>query len=131
LNITCHPIKLIPPLKNEKGIMCWYPPERASTIRAARKNPSSKQKSSLLQNDFVSSQKESAAVHHVLFSFGDESELGDEDHAVVEDVEIISVFGSDTAIAGQDENSRTVAEFHPNVYRQSSCLLNDILDCWG
>ena len=111
MNIARRLIKLIPSLQNEKGLGRWLVPGRASAPKAGRKKASSKQKSSLLQNDSVSSQKESAAVHHVqsdLLCFGDEAEMGDKDHTVVKDAETLSVAGSDTTRIRQKKEARYV-----------------------
>jgi IS605 OrfB family transposase len=111
LNIARRLIKLIPSLQNEKGLGRWLVPERAPAPNTGRKKSSSKQKSSLLQNDSVSSQKESVAVHHVqmdLLSFGDKAELGDKDQALVKDAEILTVAGYDTTRARQEKEARTV-----------------------
>jgi hypothetical protein len=43
-----------------------------------------------------------------LLSFGDESELGDKDLAVVKDAEILTVAGNDTARGRQEKEARTV-----------------------
>jgi IS605 OrfB family transposase len=111
LNIARRLIKLIPSLQNEKGLGRWLVPERTPAPKAERKKASSKQKSSLFQNDSVSSQKESAAVHQVqlgLLSFGDEAELGDQDHAVGKDAEMLTVTGTDTTRVRQEKEARTV-----------------------
>ena len=111
LNIARRLIKLIPSLQNEKGLGRWLVPERAPAPNAGRKKTSTKQKSSLSFKGQVSDLGESAAVHHVqsdLLSFGDESELGDKDHAVIKDAETLSVAGSNTTRTRQEKEARTV-----------------------
>jgi hypothetical protein len=43
-----------------------------------------------------------------LLRFGDESELGDKDHAMVKDAETLSVTGNDTTRTQQEKEARTV-----------------------
>jgi IS605 OrfB family transposase len=116
LNIARRLIKLIPSLQNEKGLGRWLVPERAPAPKTGRKNSSSKQKSSLPSKGQVSDLGESAVVHHVqsdLLSFGDESEMGDKDPAVVKDAETLSVAGNDTFRARQEKEARTVGGIPP------------------
>ena len=111
LNIARRLIKLIPSLQNEnQGLGRWLVPERSPAPNAGRKK-SSKQKSSLSSKGRVSDLGESAAVHHIqmdLLSFGDKSEMGDKDPAVVKDAETLSVAGCDTNRSRQKKEARTV-----------------------
>jgi IS605 OrfB family transposase len=111
LNIARRLIKLIPSLQNEKGLGRWLVPERAPAPNAGRKKSSSKQKSILLQNDSVSSQKESAAFHPAqtsLLEFGDDIKESDQDCAVVKDAKTLSATGNDTTRIRQEKEARTV-----------------------
>ncbi len=84
---------------------------RSARLKARRKKPSSKGKSSLPTRDHTSSFGESAAVHYVqldLFSFGDETKVSDNDPAVVRAVERLSVAGSDVPATRQEKEARTV-----------------------
>jgi hypothetical protein len=59
----------------------------------------------------VSDLGESAAIHHVqtnLLSFGDKTEIGDKNPAVVKDAEILSVAGTDATRVRQEKEARTV-----------------------
>ena len=64
----------------------------------------------LSAKDLVSNLGESAVVHRsqtALFSFGDKSEMGENDLAVVKTVERLSVNGHDTSIIQQKKEART------------------------
>lgn len=64
-----------------------------------------------LQWGDVSHPQESAAVRQVqtgILSFGDESEIGDNDPAVVGTVENLSVAGHDTPTSQQEKGARSV-----------------------
>jgi hypothetical protein len=80
-------------------------------LKAQGKICSSQRKSSLHSNGQVSGLKESAAVYHFRESgpsFGDKSGTGKKDHAVVRNVEILSVAGIDTFRFQQEKEARTV-----------------------
>ncbi len=108
LNIARRLIKLIPLLRNEKGLGRWAFPERAPAPKAGRKS-SSKRKPSLSKKEPTSGSGESAAVHFVqsdLVSFSDEAIESDNDPAVASTVEILSVAGSDAPAYKQEKEAR-------------------------
>ena len=96
--------------QRRQGLGRWLVPERAPAPNAGRKK-SSEQKSSLLQNDSVSSQRESAALHPAqtsLLDFGDDVKKSEQDHAVAKDAEKLSVTGNDAIRVRQEKEARTV-----------------------
>ncbi|MHA1495225.1 MAG: zinc ribbon domain-containing protein [Candidatus Thorarchaeota archaeon] len=100
LNIARRLIKLIPSLRNDKGLGRWAVPERAPAPKAGRKS-SSKRKPSLSSKGQTSDLGESAAVHFVqsdLLGFGNKSKMSDNDPAVVSTVETLAVAGSDVNV---------------------------------
>lgn len=108
LNIARRLIKLIPSLRNDKELGRWTVPERAPAPKAGRKY-SSKRKPLLPSKGQVSDLGESAAVHHVQIdipSFGDDSEMGDNDLAVVNTMESLAAAGSDTSATKQEKEAR-------------------------
>jgi len=111
LNIARRLITLIPSLRDGKGLGRWAVPERAPAPKAGRRESSSERKPSLSRKGKASRSGESAAVHHVqtnLLSFGDDSEMGDNDPAVERTVERLSVAGSDALATRQEKEARSV-----------------------
>ena len=83
---------------------------RRAPLKAQKKKPSSKGKSSLSEKELTSSSGESAAVYFVqsdLASFSDGTGECDYDPAVVSTVEILSVAGSDVPIFKQEKEARS------------------------
>ncbi len=83
---------------------------RRAPLKAQKKKPSSKGKSSLSKKELTSRSGESAAVHFAqssLLSFGDKSEKSDNDPAVVRTVETLSVAGSDAPVLKQEKEARS------------------------
>ena len=85
---------------------------RRAPLKAHRKSSkkSSKGKSSLSEKELSSGPGESAAVHFAqssLLSFGDKSEKGDNDPAVVRTVETLVVAGSDVPALKQEKEARS------------------------
>ena len=84
---------------------------RSTRLKARRKNSSSERMSSLPTKDQTSGPRESAAVHFVrldLSSFGDEAGVSDNDPAVANAVEKLSVVGRDAPVTRQEKEARTV-----------------------
>ncbi len=84
---------------------------RSARLKARRKKSSSERMSSLPTRDQTSGPGESAAVHFVqsdLSNLGDEVGVSDNDPAVVNAVEILSVARSDVSARRQEKESRTV-----------------------
>jgi transposase len=111
LNIARRLIKLIPSLRNDKGLGRWAFPEKAPAPKAERKKLSSEQKPTLSFKGQLSDLGESAAVHHVqkeLLCFGDDSEMGDNDPAVVRTMEVLTVAESDKPATRQEKKARSV-----------------------
>ena len=86
---------------------------RSARLKARRRSSqnSSRGKSSLPTKDQASGPGESAAVHSVqldLSSFGDEAGVSDNDPAVVNAVEILSVAACDAPAERQGKEARTV-----------------------
>jgi transposase len=109
LNIARRLIKLIPLLQNEKGLGRWVLPERAPASKASR-TKQSKKKSSLHSKGQTSDLVEPAAIRTIqmdLLSFGDNSEMSDDDLAVVKTVESSSATGTDATREQQGEETRT------------------------
>ena len=109
LNIARRLIKLIPLLRDEKGLGRWTFPERAPAPKAGRKS-SSKRKSLLSIREPTSGSGESAAVHFVqsdLACFSDETCESDNDPAVERTVETLSVAGSDAPELQQEKEARS------------------------
>ena len=86
--------------------------EKARRARLkARKNKPSQGNSLLSEKEPTSGSRESAAVHHArmsLLRFSDDTEMGDDDPAVVRTVETLTVAGSDGPVLVQEKNTRTV-----------------------
>ena len=83
---------------------------RCAPLKTQRKKPSSRGKSLLSKKESTSDCGESAAVHFVqsdLFSFSDESEVSDNDPAVVSTVETLAVAGSDVPAYIQEKEARS------------------------
>ncbi len=83
---------------------------RRARLKARKKKPSSKGKSLLSNRESTSGSGESAAVHFVqssLLSFGDESKMSDNDHAVVRTVETLTVAGSGVPVLKQEKEARS------------------------
>ncbi len=97
-----------------KGLGKWVSAiARSARLKARKKKSSSKRMSSLPTMDHTSGFGESAAVHFVqldLFSIGDEAGVSDNDPAVVNAVERLSVAGSDAPVTRQEKEARTVGE---------------------
>jgi len=109
LNIARRLIKLIPLLRNDKGLGRWAVPERAPAPKAERKS-SSKRKLSLSSKGQTSDLGESAAVHYAqmsLLSFGDKAKMSDNDPAVVSTVETLSVVENDVPTQSQEKEARS------------------------
>jgi IS605 OrfB family transposase len=112
INIASRFIMLTESLHSLKGLGKWaisVEAGRSKRLKARRKKTASKEKPSLSHHDSISSQRESAAVHHVqldLLSFGDKSEMGDNDPAVVRTVETLTVSGSDKPTVRQEKESQ-------------------------
>ncbi len=86
---------------------------RSARLKARRKKSSSERMSSLPKKGHSSDPGESAAVHFVqsdLSSLGDEAGVSDNDPAVVNAVERLSVAGSDAPATRQEKEARTVGE---------------------
>ena len=86
---------------------------RSARLKARRKKSSSERTSSLLSKDYASGPGEFAAVHFVqseLSSIGDETGVSDNDPAVVNAVERLSVAGNDAPATRQEKEARTVGE---------------------
>ena len=79
-------------------------------LKARKKKPSSKGKSLLSKKEPSSSSGESAAVHFAqtsLHSFGDKVMMSDNDPAVANTVETLSVAGSDASAFKQEKEARS------------------------
>jgi IS605 OrfB family transposase len=114
INIAGRLITLTKSLHGVRGLGKWTDSvqraRKRSLPKAKGKTHSSQRKSLLPSKGQVSSLGESAAVHYVqmdLLSFGDDSGMGDDDHAVVRTVESLSVVGSDTPAEEQKQEART------------------------
>ena len=95
------------------GLGKWANAVSRSTrlLPKTRGKVSSQGRSLLSMKSGVSHSGESAAVHHAqtsLLSFSDESGMGDNDPAVARTVKTLSVAGSDTPIAIQEKEARSV-----------------------
>ena len=83
---------------------------RSARLKARKKKYSSKRKSLLSNKELTSGSGESAAVHFVqsdLTSFSDGTGKSDNDPAVVNTVEILSVVGSDAPAFKQEKEARS------------------------
>ena len=83
---------------------------RRTRLKARKKIASSKGKSLLSKKELISGSGESAAVHFVqpdLLSFDDKSKMSDNDSAVVNTVETLSVAGSDAPTIKQKKEARS------------------------
>jgi hypothetical protein len=114
INIAGRLIMLTSSLHEVRGLGKWADSVEAGErllLKAAGKTLSSRRMSLLFKRSDVSHSEESAAVHHVQtdnLSFGDESEIGDNDPAVARTVENLSVVGHDTPTSRQEKEVRTV-----------------------
>ena len=84
-----------------------------SRLKTRGKTRSSRWEYILSSKGQVSDLGESAVVHQVqtnLLSVANKSELGDKNHAVVKDAEILAVAGSDTTRVRQEKEARTVGD---------------------
>ncbi|MHA1883335.1 MAG: zinc ribbon domain-containing protein [Candidatus Thorarchaeota archaeon] len=119
INIAGRLITLTKSLHDVRGLGKWASSVvRGTTGRSARlktqkkiSKKSSKGKSLLSKKGTPSRPGESAAVHFAqssLHSFGDETKMSDNDPAVGRTVETLSVAGSDTPAAVQEEEARNV-----------------------
>jgi transposase len=114
-NIAARMLMLTKSLHSVRGLGLWTRAVvRGTTNQRARlkaqKKKSSRGKSLLSKREPSSGSGESAAVHHAqasLLSFGDKSERGDNDPAVVRTVETLSVVESDNSTIGQEKEARS------------------------
>ncbi|MFW9770098.1 MAG: zinc ribbon domain-containing protein, partial [Candidatus Thorarchaeota archaeon] len=112
INIAARMLKLTKSLHSVRGLGMWTRVlDKTQRARLkARKKKSSQGKSLLSSKDQTSGLGESAAVHHTqtsLFSFSDESGKGDNDPAVENTVETLSVVGSDAPTSRQEKDARS------------------------
>ena len=110
INIAGRLITLTKSLHNVRGLGKW-----ASAVARSRlpktQGKSSRRKSLLSSKSHVSDSGESAVVHSVqmdLLSFGNESEMYDDDPAVESTVETLTVAGDDTPASGQEKETGSV-----------------------
>jgi len=113
INIAGRLITLTGLLHSVRGLGKWANAVLRGTrlLPKTRGKVSSRGRSLLSMKSGVSHSGESAAVHHAqtsLFSFSDESGMGDNDLAVVRTVKTLSVAGSDTPVARQEKEARSV-----------------------
>ena len=113
INIAGRLITLTESLHSVRGLGKWANAVSRSTrsLPKAHGKITSRRKSLLPTKSVISHSGESAAVHHAqpsLLSFGDESEMGDNDPAVASTVKTLSVAGSDTPAVRQEKETRSV-----------------------
>jgi len=114
INIAGRLITLTKSLHSVRGLGKWETSVQAgkrSRLKARKKKTSFKGKSLLSKKEPPSGSGESAAVHFVqsaLVSFSDETGESDNDPAVENTVEILSVARSDTLASRQEKETRSV-----------------------
>jgi transposase len=115
INIAGRLITLTKSLHSVRGLGKWADSvQRAgkrSRLKTRGKTSSSRRRSLLSYKGQVSDLGESAAFHSAqtsLLDFGDDIKESDQDHAVVKDVEKLTVTGSDTSRVRQEKEARTV-----------------------
>lgn len=109
INIAARLITLTDSLHSVRGLGKWAAAIARSSQPKARRNKSHG-KSLLSKVEHSSSSRESAVVHHAqtsLLSFSDGAESGDDDRAVENTVEILSVAGSDETASRQEKEARS------------------------
>ncbi len=117
INIAGRLIMLTKSLHSVRGLGKWENSVQAgkrSRLKARKKKPS-QGKSLLSSKDQTSGLGESAAVHFVqsdLVSFSDEASKSDNDPAVENTVEALSVVGSDVSAIKQEKEARSSGGIH-------------------
>jgi transposase len=112
INIAGRLITLTKSLHSVRGLGKWQDSVQAgkcSRLKARKKKPS-QGKSLLSKKEQTSGSGESAAVHFAqtrLIGFGDESNMSDDDPAVVRTVETLTVVGSDAPTSTQEKEARS------------------------
>ncbi|MHA1614312.1 MAG: zinc ribbon domain-containing protein, partial [Candidatus Thorarchaeota archaeon] len=113
INIAARLLTLTKSLHSVRGLGMWtralYKARRAR-LKAPKKKSSSKGKSLLSKKELTSGSGESAAVHFVqsdLVNFSDGTGESDNDPAVENTVETLSVAGSDVLVSKQEKEARS------------------------
>jgi transposase len=112
INIAARLLMLTKSLHSVRGLGMWtrtLDKVRSVRLKAQKKKPS-QGKSLLSKEEFTSGSRESAAVHFVqsdLVSISDETGESDDDPAVENTVETLSVVGSDAPTSSQEKEVRS------------------------
>jgi len=116
INIAARMLTLTKSLHDVRGLGMWTRAvvrgitNRRAPLKARKKKPSSKGKSLLSKKEPASGSGESAAVHFVqsdLTSFSDGTIKSDNDPAVENTVEMLSVVGSDAPTSAQEKEAKS------------------------